>query len=133
MRKRAQWFRTKVEVGTGVVPRGWHFGWYDLRRRVGACCPAPLQWCARAVRELAYRVQLAFAAPPLERAVLLEAQVTHRHRQLLAEGYASGYLAGWRECFEVCLQTLEQEFLDEDVVSGVGEVCGGDKNPPRKN
>ncbi|MFZ0635894.1 MAG: hypothetical protein WA755_04560 [Candidatus Acidiferrales bacterium] len=30
-----------------------------------------------------------------------------RERQRLAEEYATGYLAGWQECIDACVQALE--------------------------
>jgi hypothetical protein len=81
------------EVGHGgIEPRGWQMAWYEPRRRLGVYYPAPLNWLARAAREIGYRVQIALDAPGIERAQVFEMQRTHRERERLAEEYARGYM-----------------------------------------
>lgn len=115
------------------MPRGWRLAWYEPHRRVGVYYPPPLHWLARAWREAVHRARLAIGAPSLERAEFFEMQLAHRQRELLAEEYARGYLVGWRECFEVCLESVEQEFSHDDALWRVGGLGGDVKGPPRKN
>jgi hypothetical protein len=103
------------EVGHGgIVPRGWQMAWYEPRRRIGVYYPAPLNWVVRGLREFSYRLRIAVHAPRIEQAQVFEMQRTHRERQRLAEEYARGYLAGWRECFQVCLEAVEEEIARVD-------------------
>jgi hypothetical protein len=98
------------EVGHGgVIPRGWQLAWYEPRRRVGIYFPVPLHKIARAVRELLHRVRIAVEAPDSERTEIFQMQRTYREQQKIAEEYARGYLAGWRECFHSCLTAVEEE------------------------
>jgi hypothetical protein len=76
---------------------------------VGVYYPAPLHWILRAARQLGHRLRIAIQAPAIERAQVSEVQRAHRHRQQLADEYARGYLAGWRECFQTCLEAVEEE------------------------
>ena len=89
--------RKEVSHG-GVVPRGWQMAWYEPRRRVCVYYPAPLHWLLRAIREVVHRVREAVRAPCIERAEVFQMQRAHRER--VAEEYARGYMAGWRECFQ---------------------------------
>lgn len=100
--------RREVSHG-GIIPRGWQMAWYEPRRRVGVYYPAPLHWIVRVLREFAYRLRAALQTPGIERAEIFQMQRTYRERQRLAEEYARGYMAGWRECFDVCLDAVEQE------------------------
>jgi len=134
MNQRPRWPGWRREAGHGgIVPRGWRLAWYEPRRRVGVYYPPLLHWMARAWRELAHRARLALRAPALERAEFFEMQAAQRQRQLLAEEYARGYLVGWSECFEVCLEAVEQEFSNDDALWRIGGIAGDAKNPPRKN
>jgi hypothetical protein len=100
----------KREVGHGgIVPPGWQMAWYEPRRRVGVYFPRPLHWIVRVARELIYRARIAWHAPRIERKEFFDMQRTHRERQRLAEEYARGYLIGWRECFQSCLEVVEDE------------------------
>lgn len=105
------------EVGhEGSIPAGWKMAWYEPRRRVGVYYPAPLNWILRALRELIYRLRLALRAPVLECAQTFEMQRRHRERERLADEYARGYMAGWGECFDTCMETVEDQLsLTEDV------------------
>ena len=89
------------------IPRGWRMAWYEPRRRVGIYFPAGLHWLMRAVREWAWRIGLAWNAHTRERHESEELQRVFRERQRLAEEYAGGYLAGWQECLEACVEALE--------------------------
>jgi hypothetical protein len=117
----------------GNVPCGWRMAWYEPNRRVGVYYPAVLHWIRRAAREFSYRLRIALRAPPIERAQVFEIQRTHRERQRLADEYARGYLAGWRECFQACLETVEEELAREDDIWAVGEMLTDPGKPPRRN
>src|SRR5271155_2989912 len=100
----------RKEVGHGGrVPRGWQMAWYEPRRRMGVYYPAPLHWIARAMREAAYRLRLALRAPGMEGAQFLAMQQADRERQRMADEYARGYMAGWRECFQACVDAIQGE------------------------
>jgi hypothetical protein len=124
--------RKEVPHG-GNIPPGWQMAWYEPRRRVSVYYPAPLHWVLRAIREFGYRLQIALQAPAIERAQVFEMQRTHRERQLLADQYARGYLIGWRECFQTCLQAVEEELTHVDEVWDIGEAAAGGPKGPREN
>jgi len=88
------------------VPRGWGMAWYEPQRRLAVYFPMPLHWLMRVARELVWRAGLAWRSPSRERHESDEIQRAFRERQRLAEEYATGYLAGWRECVEACIQAL---------------------------
>jgi hypothetical protein len=122
------------EAGHGAqIPRGWQMAWYEPRRRIGVYYPAPLHWILRALREFAYRLRVALRAPCIERADALAMQRSHRDRQCLADEYARGYLAGWRECFHTCLEAVEEEIARADKVWDVGDLLAGMPKPSRDN
>ncbi len=105
----------RKEVGHGEeVPAGWQLAWYEPRRRVGVYFPVPLNRLARALREFTHRVRLALDAPDTERAEVFQMQRHYREQQRIAEEYARGYLAGWRECFHSCLTAVEDELTRGD-------------------
>ena len=111
------------EVGHGgIVPPGFQMAWYEPRRRVGVYFPAPLHWVIRVVRELRFRLRVALRAPSIERAEVFEMQRTHRERHRLAEEYAQGYITGWRECFDVCLESVEEEISRVDSIWDAGAL-----------
>lgn len=100
------------ELTFGVVPsRGWGMAWYEPRRRVKVYAPVPLHWIARWVREACWRFQLAFRAPVRERQESWDLQRRMRESQTLAQEYARGYLAGWRECREACVEAAQNGTL----------------------
>lgn len=134
MKRRVKWKRLRREAGHGgSVPRGWHMAWYEPRRRVGVYYPAPLHWVLRALREFRYRAGLALRAPLMEHAEFFEMQRVHRERQQMADEYSRGYLAGWRECFQACLEAVEQEFAGDDGVWDFSEMTTETKKPQRTN
>jgi hypothetical protein len=121
------------EVGHGGnVPAGYQLAWYEPRRRIGVYFPVPLNWALRVLRELGHRLQLALRAPRIERAEVFEMQRAHRERERLAAEYARGYINGWRECFHVCLDAVEEEIERVDEAWDVGSMFPAPK-PPRKN
>lgn len=120
------------EVGHGgIVPRGWQMAWYEPRRRMGVYYPAPLNWVLRALREFSYRLRVAVAAPGIERAQVFEMQRTHRERERLAEEYARGYMAGWRECFQACLDAVEDEISRVDDAFDAASWLPPEVKPPK--
>jgi hypothetical protein len=126
--------KLRKEVSRGAaVPAGWLMAWYEPRRRVGVYYPAPLHWILRAVREMAYRWRLALRAPCIERADAFAMERTNRERQHLADEYARGYLAGWRECFHTCLEAVEEEISRADQIWDVGDLLTGTSKASREN
>jgi len=124
----------RKEVGHGgIVPDGWRMAWYEPPRRVGIYYPAPLHWVLRGLREFSYRMRVALRAPRIERAQALEMNRAHRDRQRLADEYARGYMAGWRECYDACLDAVEEEITRASDVWEVGDVLAGTPKAPRKN
>jgi len=117
----------------GIIPRGWQMAWYEPYRRVGVYYPSPLHWILRAVREFAYRLRIALCAPRIERAQVFEMQRTHRSRQRLADEYGRGYLAGWRECYRVCLDVMEEEIARTDDVWEIGALLADTPKASREN
>jgi len=97
----------RCDLGHGAEPRrGWRLAWYEPRRRVGVFFPAPLHWLARAAREIAWRMGVAWRAPTREEHDIFDLQRVHRERQKFAAEYARGYLQGWQECSEAWLETI---------------------------
>jgi hypothetical protein len=121
------------EVGHGgKVPAGYQLAWYEPRRRIGVYFPIPLNWALRALRELSHRFQLALRAPRIEHSDVFQMQRAHRERELLAAEYARGYINGWRECFHVCLDAVEEEIERVDEAWDLGSMLPAPK-PPRNN
>ena len=114
------------------VPRGWRMAWYEPRRRVGVYYPPPMHWVMRAWREIAYRWRLAIRAPRRECADVFEMQRRQRERARLADEYARGYLAGWRECFSICMEAVE-ELAHSDDLWDIGAMFSETKKTPRAN
>lgn len=126
--------KLRKEVGHGGrVPRGWHLAWYEPRRRVGVYYPAPFHWIAKVVLEIVYRLRLAAHAPRIERAEFLAMQREHRERQLLADEYSRGYMAGWRECYQACIEALETEMAKAEDGWDVGDLLTEGAKPRLKN
>lgn len=124
--------RKEVSHG-GVVPGGWRMAWYEPPRRVGVYYPAPLHWVLRALREFAYRLRVALHAPRIERAQAVEMNRIHRDRLRLADEYARGYMCGWRECYDACLDAVEDEISRTSEVWDIGELLVETPKPRRKN
>jgi hypothetical protein len=99
-------------------PRGWRTAWYEPARRVAVCYPAPLHWLARGLREAAWRARLVWNAPGREAQEVEDAQRRFRERQRLADEYARGYLTGWHECFEACMDAIDDRIQALDVPLG---------------
>jgi hypothetical protein len=125
-------FRREVSHG-GIVPPGFRMAWYEPRRRVGIYFPSPLHWVMRALHEFMYRLRVALRAPSTERAEVFEMERTHRERHRLAEEYAQGYITGWRECFEVCLESVDEEIARADSVWNAGALLLNSPTETPKN
>lgn len=117
--------KLRLEAGHGAaVPRGWQMAWYEPQRRVGVYYPAPLHWVVRVLREFAYRFRVALRAPRLEGAEILAMNRAHCERQRRADEYARGYLAGWHECFQTCLEAVQEEISRADSLWDVAKLLG---------
>ena len=125
--------KIRKEVGHGGrIPRDWQMAWYEPRRRVGIYYPAPLNWLLRAMREISYRLRIALRAPRIECAQVFDMQRKHRERERLADEYARGYLAGWRECFQTCLDAVEKEMGRVEEVWDIGSILSELPKTPRQ-
>lgn len=111
--------RLRRELTQGAErPRGWRTAWYEPARRVAVCYPAPLHWLARWLREAAWRAWLMWHAPGREAQEVADGQRRFRERQRLADEYAKGYLAGWHECFETCMEAIDDRIQAIDMPVG---------------
>ena len=117
----------------GCVPRGWQMAWYEPRRRVGVYYPAPLHWLLRALREVAYRLRVARRMPSIEQLQVFDMQRLHKQRERLADEYASGYLVGWRECYQTCIAAVEEELACMDEAWEVDALLAETPKLPRRN
>lgn len=124
----------RKEIGHGgAIPHGWCLAWYEPRRRVGVYYPAPLHWVVRTLVEIVRRVHLAIQAPRIERAELIAMQRADRERQQFADEYSRGYMAGWRECYQTCVDAIESEISQAQDVWDVGALLAGEAKPRRTN
>ncbi len=122
----------KKEVAHGgVIPRGWRMAWYEPRRHVGVCYPAPLSWIMRTLREFRYRLRIALGAPRMEAAQFFAMQRANQQRQRMADEYARGYMVGWRECFHTCVNAIEDEMTYAGDVWEIGALLTDGGKPPR--
>jgi len=53
--------------------------------------------------------------------------------QRLADEYARGYLAGWRECYRACLDVMEEEIARTDDVWEIGALLTGTPKVSQEN
>jgi hypothetical protein len=126
--------RLRKEIAHGgTVPRGWRLAWYEPRRRVGIYFPLPLHRIARLFFEFSYRLNLVLRAPHLERAELLAMRRTYEDQQRMAEEYSRGYMAGWRECYQACIDAIEGEMGRADEVWDVGALLTDDTGTRPQN
>ena len=94
------------------LPFGYGLAWVDLSRWVAVCFPWPLNWLARGLRSGNWRLRAIFravAGPGIDAQFIAESQRAFRQEQELAGQYAAGYLAGWEECFDACLEAVHEE------------------------
>lgn len=115
----------KAIAHSGIVPRWWRLAWYEPRRRVGIYSPWPLHWILRFSRELFHRTLCALTGPSIERRETLEIERAHERRQLLAEEYSRGYLAGWRECLDAWVQSVPDGLASPDEFLNRGPLLAG--------
>jgi hypothetical protein len=123
-------FKKEVSRG-GAIPPGWRMAWYEPRRRVGVYYPAPLNWILRALREFRHRLRILLHAPGVEAAQFFAMQRQHQQRQRLADEYGRGYMVGWRECFQTCVEAIEDEMAQSDQVWEIGALLTDGGKPPR--
>jgi len=107
--------------------------WFDPCRGVAVYYPLPLHYFLRALREILYRVRLAFCSHTIEEAQTLKNHRTHSERQRLADEYAHGYLAGWNECFDTCMQAVEEEVSNAEELWNIGDMIVKSSEPSREN
>jgi hypothetical protein len=117
----------------GIVSSGWRMARYEPQHQVGVYTAMPLSWVGRMLREFRYRVNVAVTAPTLEQEKVLESQRANRDRERRAEEYSKGYMAGWHECFEACLQAVEEEITDADELWKMGAALTGSATTQREN
>lgn len=101
------------ELAQGAsMPFSNRVAWVDWSRRLAVCHPWPVSWLALQWREFAWRIVRAASAlggPGREEQEVADAQRIYRERQMIAEEYAAGYLDGWQECFDACMEAIEEE------------------------
>ena len=124
--------RREIPLG-GHIPTSWRMAWYEPRRRVGIYYPAPVHWLVRAWREIRNRLRSAWLAPSIEKAEAREMERLHEQRERLAEEYARGYLSGWRECFQTCIDAVEDEIAGADDVWDVAALLKSGGGPSHSN
>ncbi len=107
------WLGWKVELPRGRhIPLGYGLAWVDMSRWVAVCVPWPLNLIARWWRAGNWRLRhvgRALAGPGVDAQFVADSQRVFREEQALAEQYAAGYLSGWQECFDACLEAVEEE------------------------
>jgi hypothetical protein len=88
------------------------------------CYPWPASWLARQWREFVWRIACAahvLVGPGREKLEVADAQRIYRERQIIAEEFAAGYLNGWQECFDACMEAIDEEL-----------ACGGFQRAARE-
>jgi hypothetical protein len=94
---------------------------------------APTQWIVRTLRDWRYRIRVALTLPKLEDVQSEQLRRAQEDRERLAHEYSQGYMAGWRECFDACLQAVEHEFASVDDVWRMGGALTGSRTIQRDN
>jgi flagellar biosynthesis/type III secretory pathway protein FliH len=87
----------------------------------------------RAVREIAHRLRVARRMPSIEHLQVFDMQRSQRQRERLAEEFATGYLSGWRECYEACMAAVNEELACLDEVWEVDALLAETPKSLRKN
>jgi len=113
-------------------------GWRLFRRRSGGSTrrgslAAPLEWLAGTVRDWALRFGVNGRFSKLENRRAAELRRAQEERERLSREYSEGYMAGWRECFETCLQAVEDEIASADDLWRMGAALTGSTNSRRNN
>lgn len=94
----------------------------------------PLHWVVRALLGFNYRLRIAMLESAMECGHVLEEERSCREYQRTAEEYARGYLAGWHECFVMCLEEIEEELKCVDAVREFGSLLAEiEDRQPRSN
>ncbi len=108
------------------VPK-WRDPWRAWARRAASAVRATIELICRGWRELTRRADLALNAPSLEYQQIADADFAHLVPKRLTEEYARGYLCGWQECFETCMQAIEDEIgaLEEGLWEVLAEASQG--------
>ena len=83
--------------------------------------------------EIVRRLKLAVAAPSAERELELQRERAYIEQQRLAEEYSRGYLTGWRECYDACLEAVDEELSRKSEIWAAGAMMTGSENFPRAN
>jgi hypothetical protein len=90
-------------------------------------------WPGRVVREIAHRLRIAIFTPTLERAREIECEKLQAERHRLAEEYSQGYLTGWHECYDACLNAIEDELAEKCEIWASGALLTGPDNLTKAN
>lgn len=90
-------------------------------------------WIERMFRELRYRVRAALTMPSFHDAPADAERQRQLDRERLAHEYSQGYMAGWHECFDTCLQAVEDEIASVDDVWRMGACLTGSGAIQRDN
>ncbi len=110
---RGLWLGWRVDLPRGRhIPLGYGLAWVDMSRWVAVCVPWPLNLIARWWRAGNWRVRRvarALAGLGIDAQFVADSQRIYREEQALAEQYAAGYLSGWEECFDACLEAVQEE------------------------
>ena len=113
------------EPSAGAIERGlelmrWQLIQHRPARTAGRALVNPLQWAARVLSDWKYRLRVALTVPPLEEVRSEQLKRAEQDRARLAHEYSEGYITGWRECFDSCVQAVEDEFASADDVWRLG-------------
>jgi hypothetical protein len=92
-----------------------------------------LQRLARVFRDLTSRLLAALKPYAPNSSKLEEIRLNQLDGERLAHEYSQGYMAGWRECFETCLQAVEDEIASADDVWRMGAALTDSGSIKRDN
>lgn len=98
---------------------------YRPARGVAAWLQMWRGWVVRGWREIAWRADVALRAPSLARQQAANEERAYLEEKRLSEEYARGYLCGWQECFEACVEAIEEEIgaLEEGLLDAPAEAA----------
>jgi hypothetical protein len=51
----------------------------------------------------------------------------------MADQYADGYLVGWRECYQTCVDAFDEETSQSRQIWDIGDLLAAPPKPTRKN
>ncbi len=82
-------------------------------------------WVVRGWREVAWHASVALRTPGLARQQAANEERAYLEKKKLSEEYARGYLCGWHECFEACVEAIEEEIggLEEGLLDAPAEAA----------